>query len=99
MRYIRDDIADVVIAGSAEAPLRPLTFGAFAMIKSMSPYAGPQPGLACRCFSADRSGFVMGEGGASLVLEEYEHAKRRGANFAFRTEQTGNPSELFAMGV
>jgi len=79
MRYIRDDIADVVIAGSAEAPLRPLTFGAFAMIKSMSPYDGPQPGLACRSFSADRSGFVMGEGGASLVLEEYEHAKRRGA--------------------
>ena len=79
MRYIRDDIADVVIAGSAEAPLRPLTFGAFAMIKSMSTYDGPEPGRACRSFSADRAGFVMGEGAASLVLEEYEHAKRRGA--------------------
>ncbi len=46
MRYIRDGVADVVIAGAAEAPLRPLTFGAFAMIKSMSTYDGPDAGRA-----------------------------------------------------
>ena len=79
MRYIRDGVADVMVAGAAEAPLRPLTFGAFAMIKSMSTYDGPDPGRACRSFAGDRAGFVMAEGAASLILEEYEHAKRRGA--------------------
>ncbi|MBS0660691.1 MAG: beta-ketoacyl-[acyl-carrier-protein] synthase family protein [Verrucomicrobia bacterium] len=79
MRYIRDGWADVMIAGAAEAPLSPLTFGAFALIKAMSPWAGDPPGGACRSFDAARDGFTMGEGGTSFVLEEYEHARRRGA--------------------
>jgi 3-oxoacyl-[acyl-carrier-protein] synthase II len=76
LRYIRDDWADVMIAGAAEAPLSPLTYGAFAFIRTMS---RSHPSVACRPFDHDRDGFVMGEGAASLVLEEYEHAKARDA--------------------
>ncbi len=78
LRYIRDDFADVVIAGGAEAPLSPLTFGAFAIIKTMSQSTG-DPAQACRPFDLARDGFVMGEGAASLVIEELEHAQKRGA--------------------
>ena len=79
LRYIRDGFADVVIAGGAEAPLSPLTFGAFAIIKTMSQSTG-DPAKACRPFDATRDGFVMGEGAASLVIEELEHARARGAH-------------------
>ena len=78
LRYIRDDFADVVIAGGAEAPLSPLTFGAFAIIKTMSQSTG-DPAEACRPFDLARDGFVMGEGGTALVIEELEHARNRGA--------------------
>ena len=78
MRFIREGRAEVVVAGGAEAPLSPLTFGAFDFIKTMSRWQG-EPPLACRPFDRDRDGFVMGEGAASLVIEEYEHAVRRGA--------------------
>jgi len=76
LRYIRDGLADVLIAGAAEAPLCPLTYGAFALIKTMS---GREPPEACSPFDARRDGFVMGEGAAAMVVEEYGHAKRRGA--------------------
>jgi len=78
LRYIRDGFADVIVAGGAEAPLSPLTFGAFAIIKTMSQWAG-DPALACRPFDLKRDGFVMGEGAASLIIEEWEHARNRGA--------------------
>ena len=78
LRYIRDGLADVIVAGGAEAPLSPLTFGAFAIIKSMSQSTG-DPALACRPFDLERDGFVMGEGATSLVIEELEHARSRGA--------------------
>jgi len=76
LRYIRDGMADVIIAGAAEAPLSPLTYGAFDLIKTMS---RSEPPTACRPFDARRDGFVMGEGAAAVIVEEYEHAKRRGA--------------------
>ena len=79
LRYIRDDFADVIIAGGAESPLSPLTFGAFAFIKTMSQFDA-EPAKACRPFDRLRDGFVMGEGAASLVIEELEHAQRRGAH-------------------
>ncbi|HEY5892491.1 MAG TPA: beta-ketoacyl-[acyl-carrier-protein] synthase family protein [Chthoniobacterales bacterium] len=78
LRYIRDGLADVMIAGAAESPLSPLSFGSFAFIRTMSQWTD-DPGFACRPFDLNRDGFVMGEGGASLILEEYEHAKARGA--------------------
>ena len=77
-RQIRDGYADVMIAGGAEAPLAPLTFGAFALIRAMST-RNEEPEKASRPFDKDRDGFVMGEGAAVLVLEEYERAKARGA--------------------
>lgn len=78
LRYIRDGMADVVIAGGAEAPLGTLTFGAFAIIKTMSQWTGDAT-RACRPFDRLRDGFVMGEGAASLVIEELEYARARGA--------------------
>ena len=79
LRYIRDDFADVVVAGGAEAPLATLSFGAFDLIKTMSRWPG-DPALACRPFDKLRDGFVMGEGAATLIVEELEHAKKRGAH-------------------
>ena len=79
LRYIRDDFADVMVAGGAEAPLTTITVGAFDIIKTMSRWPG-DPALACRPFDLLRDGFVMGEGGASLVIEELEHARNRGAH-------------------
>lgn len=79
MRYIRDGMADVMIAGGSEAPLSPLTYGAFDFIRTMSRWPGDPP-HACKPFDLNRDGFVMGEGAASLVVEEYEHALRRGAH-------------------
>src|SRR5436305_8231370 len=76
---MRDGFADVMVAGGAEAPLSPLTFGAFAIIKTMSQWKG-DPAVACRPFDAERDGFVIGEGAGSLVIEELEHARARGAH-------------------
>src|SRR5947207_380862 len=78
LRYIRDDFADVIVAGGAEAALATLSFGAFDLIKTMSRWAG-DPALACRPFDRLRDGFVMGEGATSLIIEELEHARARGA--------------------
>ncbi|TME39381.1 MAG: beta-ketoacyl-[acyl-carrier-protein] synthase family protein, partial [Chloroflexi bacterium] len=64
--------------GGVEAPLAPLTFGSFALIKAMST-ANADPCHASRPFDAERDGFVMGEGAAMLVLEEFEHARSRKA--------------------
>jgi len=77
-RQIRDGYADIMIAGGAEAPLAPLTFGAFALIRAMST-RNEEPDKASRPFDKDRDGFVMGEGAAVMVLEEYERATARGA--------------------
>src|SRR5216110_3111211 len=79
LRYIRDGFVDIVVAGGAEAPLTAITVGAFDIIKTMSRWAG-DPAMACRPFDMLRDGFVMGEGGASLVMEELEHALARGAH-------------------
>jgi len=78
-REIRDDYADVMICGGVEAPLNQLCFGAFALIRAMST-RNDDPMHASRPFDRDRDGFVMGEGAAVVVLEEYERAKARGAH-------------------
>ena len=78
-RIIRDGRAQIMIAGAAEAPLAPLTFGAFDTIKSMAKEV-KDPTRACRPFDATRSGFIMAEGGGCLILESLEHAQARGAH-------------------
>lgn len=77
-RQIRDGYADVMISGGAEAPLWPLCFGAFAIIRAMST-RNDDPSSASRPFDRDRDGFVMGEGASVLVLEERSRAIARGA--------------------
>lgn len=77
-RQIRDGYADAMIAGGAEAPLSPLCFGAFSLIRAMSTN-NDDPEHASRPFDRNRDGFVMGEGAAALVLEEYDRAVSRGA--------------------
>src|SRR5204863_3616271 len=66
-----------IVPGGEEAPLTTITIGAFDIIKTMSHNEDPQ--LASRPFDKLRDGFVMGEGAASLILEELEHARARGA--------------------
>jgi 3-oxoacyl-[acyl-carrier-protein] synthase II len=75
---IRRGDVDAALAGGAEAPLAPLTFGAFAMIRVLS-QRNDDPTTASRPFDADRDGFVMGEAAAVLALEERAAAERRGA--------------------
>lgn len=77
-RTIRRGEADVMLAGGSEAPLAPLTFGAFSIIRAMSA-RNDDPATASRPFDAGRDGFVMGEGAAVLVLEERARALARGA--------------------
>jgi len=76
--WIRRGEAEVVLAGGAEAPLAPLCFGAFSLLRAMS-CRNEEPERASRPFDARRDGFVMGEGAAMLVIESLEHARSRGA--------------------
>jgi 3-oxoacyl-[acyl-carrier-protein] synthase II len=78
MRHIQNDEADVMITGGAEAPVTPVSFAGFCSMKAMST-RNDEPERASRPFDSLRDGFVMGEGAGIVVLEELEHAKRRGA--------------------
>jgi 3-oxoacyl-[acyl-carrier-protein] synthase II len=95
-REIRDGYADVMLCGGSEAPLAPLTFGAFAIIRAMST-RNDEPARASRPFDRQRDGFVMGEGGAVLVLEEYERAKARGAHIYAEIAGYGNSNDAHHM--
>ncbi|MEV6591728.1 beta-ketoacyl-[acyl-carrier-protein] synthase family protein [Streptomyces acidicola] len=75
---LRDGSADVVIAGSTDAPISPITLACFDAIKATSTY-NDQPDAACRPFDAERRGLVLGEGAAFFVLESLEAARRRDA--------------------
>jgi 3-oxoacyl-[acyl-carrier-protein] synthase II len=95
-RLIRDGYADVMVTGGAEAPLAPLCFGAFSIIRAMST-RNEDPGSASRPFDKDRDGFVMGEGAAVLILEEYERAKARGAKMYAEVAGFGFSNDAYHM--
>lgn len=78
-RMIMLDDADVMVAGGAEAPLGRLAIAGFNACKALSTKYADDPSKASRPYDVDRDGFVMGEGAGIVVLEEYEHAKARGA--------------------
>jgi 3-oxoacyl-[acyl-carrier-protein] synthase II len=78
LEMIRNNRADIVVSGGVEAAIHQLPMAGFAAMKALST-RNDAPMRASRPYDADRDGFVLGEGGGVLVLEEYEHAKARGA--------------------
>ncbi|RXR29832.1 beta-ketoacyl-ACP synthase II [Sphingobium fluviale] len=78
-RMIRDDDADIMLAGGAESTICPIGIAGFAQARALNSSFNDRPEQASRPYDKDRDGFVMGEGAGVVVLEEYEHAKARGA--------------------
>ncbi|MGH7448533.1 MAG: beta-ketoacyl-[acyl-carrier-protein] synthase family protein [Longimicrobiales bacterium] len=95
-RLIRDGSADIAIVGGIEAPLAPLCFGAFALIRAMST-RNTDPERACRPFDGSRDGFIMGEGACALVLERWDHAVSRGARIYAEVAGYGTTNDAFHM--
>jgi 3-oxoacyl-[acyl-carrier-protein] synthase II len=95
-RLIRDGQVDAAIAGGIEAPLAPLCFGAFAIIRAMST-RNADPERACRPFDRSRDGFIMGEGACSLVLERWDHAVARGARIYAELAGYGTTNDAWHM--
>ena len=79
-RMIKDDDADVMLAGGAESTINPLGVAGFAQARALNMSMNDRPTEASRPYDKDRDGFVLGEGAGVVVLEEYERAKARGAN-------------------
>lgn len=95
MRAIRHGYADMMIAGGAEATVNALSAAGFAKMRALS--TSEDPLAASLPFDCRRSGFVMGEGAGALVLEEYEHAKKRGAKIYAELSGYGSTCDAYHM--
>jgi len=92
-RLIQSGITDVMFAGGCEAPLTSVSIAAFGAARTLSTHFNDTPERASRPFDRDRDGFVMGEGGGILILEEMEHAKARGAKIYCELAGFGSTSD------
>jgi len=92
--YIKWNKADMIITGGSEAAINEAAIGGFSSAKALST-RNDSPETASRPFSIDRDGFVMGEGAGALILEEYEHAKARGANIYAEIVGGGMASDAY----
>lgn len=92
-RYIQYNDADVMVAGGTEAAICPIGIGGFAALTALS--TSTDPLRASIPFDKERNGFVMGEGAGVVVLEEYEHAKARGANILAEIVGYGATSDAY----
>lgn len=94
-RYIRDGYIDLAFSGGSEASVNETGVGGFAALRALS--INPDPETASRPFDKNRDGFIMGEGAGVLILEEYEHAMKRGAKIYAELVGYGATSDAFHM--
>ncbi|MGL4419302.1 MAG: beta-ketoacyl-ACP synthase II [Gemmataceae bacterium] len=94
MRQIAFGFADVIVSGGAEAAITPMGLGGFIACRAVSE-RNAEPTLASRPFDSDRDGFVLSEGAGILILEEYEHAKARGAKIYCEVCGCGNTGDAY----
>ncbi len=95
VQNIRCGAAEVVVSGGADAPLAPLIMKGFTLMRILTASWNNQPERGSRPFSADRDGFVLGEGAWMFVLESYEHAQARGAHIYGEISGYGSTCEAF----
>lgn len=96
MEAIQDGEVDIMVTGASEAPITPITFGAFDTVNVLSTL-NDEPEKASRPFDAKRNGFVISEGAGILIVEELEHAKKRGANIYCEIVGFGTTNNAYHM--